>query len=76
VRISKQIAETIYLLRRTPQIDIERLTYELSEEEWHEFARELDSVNQQSNDLSYADRCLFMGLTVSKRASLNTSDAL
>lgn len=65
-----EIARTVHLLRRMPQIDIERLSYELSEDEWMEFAKELHAGLYMNNqDLSYADHCMFMGIAVRKRAT-------
>jgi hypothetical protein len=75
MKITDEIAKTVYLLRRIPQIDIERLSYELSEAEWFEFAREIDSGQMvPKSDLSYADSCLFMGITVRKRSAQGKGD--
>lgn len=72
--ISHEIAKTIGRLRCLPDIDVERLSYELSEEEWLTFYRELSALDMRGDtcDLSYADSCLFMGLTIRKRARINT----
>lgn len=67
--LAADIVNTIDLLRRIPQIDIERLSYALSEEEWIEFARELDGLTYFSrcDALWHSDEVNFYGLTVRKR---------
>lgn len=59
------LVRTVHRLRRSPDIDIERLSYELSEDEWRELGREVSKFDSRI-DLSFTDESTFMGMRVRK----------
>lgn len=61
------IIKTIRRLRCMPDLDIERLSYYLNDDEWRELGQELNKWNPSDLDISYADQCMFMGMTIRKR---------
>ena len=74
--VVEEIIKTVHLLRRTPQIDIERLSYTLDEMEWREFAKQLDSVQYlpRKHSIWEVHQVIFYGITV-RRSQSSDGDA-
>lgn len=68
VSISQDIISFVGKLRRMPGLDVERISYTLSEAEWLEFARELDALKYQHrmDPIWKLDQVIFYGMTVRK----------
>jgi hypothetical protein len=68
VSVIGDIENTIYLLRRAPSIDIEKLSYEVTETEWRELVKAIEHAQPYLGfDLSYAESLSWRGLRIRKR---------
>lgn len=66
-KVVREIIDTITRLSRSGGLDVSRLSYELNQAEWREFADYLDGMNRFTTNFPqarFATRVKFMGLGV------------
>lgn len=64
-----EIARTVAAIRRAGNVDVERLSFEVSEVEWWEIVDYLRRNHSLVTDITYAESFNFMGIMVRRKAS-------
>lgn len=65
--VMNEIARTIHAIRMAADVDVERLCFEVSDDEWREIVAQVRLVSDPAKDPSYAESFVVMGIRVRRR---------